>query len=217
MYLTDANIDNSIGLCEEISIKEDGRNYSQLCFDGVFMQIFQPLEPEDFALVKDKQPSKNELEDFCSKFDGAKKGSCLSESWPLYREELLNDPSELVKFCSRSETTQQDRCYLGLFYVLTAQFNFDVEKIQNYCQRLPEERSSQCFANSASRLIETDYSNINKSVSLCSNTHSEEAEKVCFEELLQYSTYNFHAGSEQFYKLCNSLPEPWKARCLTPI
>ena len=51
MYLTDADIDKAIKICEFAAIKPNGRSFIQTCTDGVFMQMFQPLEPEDFALI----------------------------------------------------------------------------------------------------------------------------------------------------------------------
>lgn len=215
MYMTNADIPKSIGLCQQISKKSDGRDYTQLCYDGVFMQIFQPLEPEDFALVKGKGPTKETDLAFCSKFDKAPKSSCMSESWPLFQSDIQSDPKNLVKFCSRFDEDQQGRCYEALIYVETAQFNFDPTKIEDYCGGLPADVQGSCFGNAASRFIETDYQNIDKSVHICSKAQLESAKSSCFSELLQYSTYNFHAGSPEFYELCNGLPSPWKQQCLT--
>ncbi|MCP6719986.1 MAG: hypothetical protein KJI72_01490 [Patescibacteria group bacterium] len=214
MYITSAELNKSSEICEEIAVKPDGRNYSQLCFDGVFMQIFQPLEPEDFALVEGKQPTKEEVPLFCGNFTGKKRASCLSESWPLFFKELKN-PENLVRFCSMTEESERTRCYNVIFYVMTAQLGFNVETLQNYCAGLPKERQGLCFANAASRMIETDYRNIDKSVRLCTTAEDYDADEECFAELLQYSTYNFHAGSEAFFRLCNSLPEPWSEKCLS--
>lgn len=36
----------------------------------------------------------------------------------------------------------------------------------------------------------------------------------CYEELLFYSTYNFHPNSEDFFRLCNALDEQWRTQCL---
>lgn len=213
MYITDADINYSINLCEEIAVKADGRNFLQVCLDGVFMQIYQPLEPEDFALISGKEVTRERVDKFCASFSGYAKVSCISESWPLYREEIMNDPDELIKFCSKEDKSSQPRCYVGLFYVLTAQFNFDLERIKNYCLALPKDLEGRCFANTATRLIETDYRNIVKSTELCFNADAP-GQEDCFNELLKYSTYNFHAGSPEFFKLCNGLPDPWKDKCL---
>jgi len=213
MYMTNADLVKSTNLCEEIAKKADGADYSQVCFDGAFMQIFQPLEPEDFALVKGKQPTKEKVYSFCEEFSGQKRGSCMSESWPLFRMEIMT-PDGLVKFCSETIPQEVDRCYTSLFYVLPVQFQFDIEKLHTFCTDLPQKRKTQCFANIASRLIETDYRNIDKSVDLCRNAIPYDTDGACFQELLLYSTYNFHKGSEEFYALCNALPENWKKKCI---
>jgi hypothetical protein len=49
MYLTRADTTKSSSLCNTIAQKSDGRDFRHLCYDGVFMQIYQPLEPEDFS------------------------------------------------------------------------------------------------------------------------------------------------------------------------
>lgn len=217
MYITGADIKKSIKLCEETSIKKDGRDWSALCFDGAFMQIFQPLEEEDFVLIAGKEVKKDELVSFCSKFTGEKRISCWSEGWPLFRNEIM-EPAGLVKFCSGSllkNEYEQGSCYGDLFYVLTAQFQFDLVKLKNFCSGLPSLRMNQCFANSASRMIETDYRNIPLVIDWCSGVSSAQGKEACFQELIRYSTYNFHAGSQEFFQLCNGLPEPWKTQCLS--
>ena len=213
MYITNADLPHSIKLCEEIGLKSDGRDYRMLCFDGAFMQIFQPLEPEDFALVAGKQPTKETVGEFCDRFEGDKRASCMSERWPLFGEEIKK-PEGLVKFCSANEPGYIDRCYNGMFYVLTAQFNFDTEKITDLCSGLPQDKVGQCFANAAGRMIETDYQNIDKSVALCSSAEQFDKENKCFDEMVVYSTFNFIPGSPEFFKLCNALPSPWNNRCL---
>lgn len=214
MYITEANIPDSIKLCEEIAVKEDGRSFLQVCLDGVFMQIYQPLEAEDFALISGKEVAKDQVDSFCGQYSGYPRASCLSESWPLYRTEIMNNPQQLVSFCSKEDKENQPRCYEGLFYVLTAQFNFDLGRIKNYCLGLPEDLAGKCFASTASRMIETDYRNIAQSVDLCSTVSASNGKDQCFNELVKYSTYNFHAGSAEFTKLCNDLPNPWKDKCL---
>jgi len=215
MYITSANIDKSLALCDQVAVKADGRDYSPLCYDGTFMQIFQPLEPEDFALIEGKTPRKEEMEEFCAPYEGVRLGSCWSESWPLFFTEIKT-PSGLVDFCSylEADPVEHDRCFLDLVYVLTAQFNFDEEKLISYCSQLPPKRLAQCFANAASRLVETDWRNIDKSVRLCKSSEDFGAGNECYNELVFYSTFNFHQGSDEFFSLCNSLPDPWKAKCL---
>jgi uncharacterized membrane protein len=215
MYITNGDIKKSLPLCDKISIKPDGRNFSQLCYDGAFMQIYQPLEPDDFALVKGKQPNLGSVQAFCDSFSGTPRDSCISESWPLYREKLMQNGKEISSICDRSSPQNLTRCYTGMFYVVTAQFNFDQNKIISYCATLSDPTRGKCFANAASRLIETDYRNITASVNLCkeSEKYSTADADACFQELTFYAHYNFHDGSSQQKTLCDAMPSPWSAAC----
>ena len=102
-----------------------------------------------------------------------------------------------------------------MFYVTTAQFDFDVNKIANFCDALPRDVKGRCFASAASRMIETDYRNIDLAVSLCESAVDVKAKDACFKELLFYSNYNFHTGSAEFLKICHALPESFSSSCLS--
>jgi hypothetical protein len=213
MYVTDAEINDSIALCKELTIKGD-RDYSQLCFDGSFMQIFQPLEPDDFELIKGKEVNRSQVKAFCDNYTGREQGSCWSEAWPLFRTDF-SDPKALVKHCSYLPSQgEKHRCFNAITYVITAQMNFDLSKIGAYCKAMPAANAGNCFAQAASRLIETDYRNGVQAVSLCTEGAPYDKDDLCFKELLKYSTYNFHVGGEEFKAFCATMPEPWKATCL---
>jgi hypothetical protein len=217
MYMTNADLKKSISLCKEIAgKKDDGRDFTHLCFDGAFMQIFQPLEPEDFALVKGKQPTKETAGNFCAAYTGVERGACRSESWPLFVDSL-ETPKGITGICSflRNDPPEEDRCYSVLFYVITPRLHFDPTAITAFCEKLPRQRGEQCFANAASRMIETDYRNADKAASLCISAASLGFGDKCFQEILTYSVYNFHPGSPESAALCNKLPKPWNDRCLT--
>lgn len=213
MYITGADIRTATDVCDEIARKDNGDDYTRTCYEGAYMQIFQPLEPEDFALVKDIAPQNSaDAEKFCDTFSGEYRAACHRESWPLYRDGL--ETGGLESFCSLVPDKESiRRCYSGMFYVLTAQFNFDFPKIIALCERLPEKRKAQCFANAASRFVETDYRLVKDAVRLCEVAREHSAGERCYDELLFYSSFNFHKDSEAFTTLCDSLPEDWRTRC----
>ena len=214
MYMTDANIHKSTALCEEITQDASSQRFTPICFDGAFMQIFQPLEPEDFALIEGKQPTREELPSFCKDFEGNRKGSCWNEGWPLFQEKITT-PEGVVEFCSTlKELDLQHRCYNAMFYVVPTQFQLDENRIQKFCSGLPDPQRGKCFANAASRFIETDASLVANSARMCEYAASFGAEEECYRELLFYSTYNFHEGSEDFLRMCSALPQAWENKCL---
>jgi hypothetical protein len=214
MYVSGADIIKATDICDQIA-KKRYVDYTQTCYEGAYMQIFQPLEPEDFALVQHIPATTTALaKTYCDSFSGERRAACHRESWPLYREKLGN-PADLQAFCSLvSDPVSEQRCYNAMFYVLTAQYNFDETKIIPLCEGLPQKRKAQCFANSASRLIETDYRLTPEAVALCEKADEHEVGDRCYTELLFYSSFNFHEGSEAFAQLCNGLPGEWKDRCL---
>ena len=216
MYITGANLQISTNVCDKVAVKPDQHeNYTQTCYEGVYMQMFQPLEPEDFALVKKIAPkTTTQAETLCDTFTGERQAACHRESWPLYKDSIKTAPG-LKHFCDLVPDPKEiQRCFNAMFYVLTAQFNFDESRIVPLCEALPEKRKAQCFANAASRFIETDYRLIPRAVDLCKAAAANGVGDRCYGELLFYSTFNFHKGSTEFNQLCNALPEPWTSACL---
>src|SRR6185436_3393431 len=69
MYITGGELMRSVNICDTIAIGSDGKPYNTLCYEGAFMQLFQPLDEEDRVLVKDKGPAtKDQLAQFCKQF-----------------------------------------------------------------------------------------------------------------------------------------------------
>lgn len=213
MYITNADIKKSIVVCDEVALKKDGRDFRQLCYDGAFMQIFQPLEPDDFTLIEGKEVDRDELPSFCAQFSGKQFGSCRSEAWPLFRKELTESPVFLASYCAQSGKQEEERCVSAIMYVIAAQFGLDGNRIAEYCAVMPSQHAGRCFANAASRMLEVDKRNIDQAAALCGGVKNKKNQDECFAELVLYAGYNFHRGSEDFYKTCNALPEAWQKKC----
>lgn len=213
MYASSADTKKSVELCQRIAQKPDGRDFLTVCYDGVFMQLFQPLEPEDFALVKGKTPVKEALQSFCSIYEDRPQASCWSEGWPLFADQV-KDPRGLIHFCSvLEEGAERERCYNGMFFVIPTQFQLNREKIIAFCREIPLSVRGRCFANGAGRMIETDTKLINESLAICAAAVTADAGDECYNELVIYSQFNFHAGSDAQKELCNGIPDKWRAHC----
>ncbi len=221
MYATNGDIHRSVDACDLLSLKDnERRDYRRLCYDGAFMQIFQPLEPEDFALIEGKQPAKEEVEEFCSQFSDLQKPSCLSEAWPLFREGLKNQQG-IESFCSlqrKINDEEYSRCYRGMFYVAAAIHGLDTIRISEYCSKIKDEFMFECFKMSITRMVDTDYKLTSRAVELCEAMRSQDLiagniEK-CYEHLLNEISINFHKGSDKFNTACKSLPKKFLETCL---
>jgi len=219
MYVTSGDVDASLTLCDNLVKENDTNSKRQLCYDGVFMQIYQPLEPEDKALIAGQEvETKSEQLLFCSRFSGQKYGSCVTEGWPLYLD-VIDNPKTAVDFCDRLDDGgwQHERCLSGLFFRAMAGANLDNEWAETYCPQVRSPHGGICYANAAARLIESDDRNVEKALALCATAADTDNEKACYEKLLQFSSYNFVVGSEKFYELCNGLPRKWQTACLKQV
>lgn len=239
MYLTHANIVEAAKVCRTVGIRSDGRNYLQTCQEGIFMQVFEPREPDDFELIYNIVPEKEKLgvceqysegvmkgacwkigwdkkyQDFCNQFLGDLRFACFREAWVIKSDEIQS-AKEIVKYCSyaNQDSAEKRKCYNKLFYALMSIFHFDAEKMKPICESLPSSIKPQCFANTASRLIETDRRLIEKSVGICNYAKSLGVADECYKELVHYASFVFPDGSEEFYKLCTKLPTKWEKVCL---
>jgi len=217
MYATNADINKSVDICKEIGVKKDGRNYVQTCTEGVLMSVYQPLGPEDTALVAAIKPSRDKLDSFCANYTGEAFHACHREAWPLFFPEILQ-PLGLKKLCTYTEDEEQQiKCYstiMNLITVILVIDNNSIESLKDFCTGLPDERVGLCFENAARRLIQIDPLYAEKAVEICGVAETVSVGRECYTRLVTYASVSFHLGSEEFIGYCKKLPAPWDKQCL---
>lgn len=215
MYITKGNLAKSVSLCEFAGKKPDGRDYVHTCTQGVFMQVFQPLEPEDYALVKGITPLKDGVEEFCKPYFGQAFNACWTESWPLWRADLY-DPGASNRFCSRlGDETSVKECHAGLMSFLTVDFIMtrgDYDQLKTYCSGMPI--VSECFDHAARRLLQIDPVLVDKSLQVCGYASSVGVGWECYRSMASYSRQDFRPDTPEFIKYCATLPKAWNETCL---
>lgn len=220
MYITNADLRKSAKLCEEIGTKPDGRNYVQTCTEGVFMSIYQPLGPDDIALVKNVTPSKEKMPEFCAQFKDSFMSfhACHKEAWAIFREKVTT-PDTYYKFCTYTDDKQwQDACFRSLMNPITDDIVIsrnDVEGLISFCRPLPSHVKNICIYSTVHRLMQVDPKLVNKALELCSMSLElgNEVQQSCYGSLLAFGSLGFIRGSTEFYEYCRLLPEPWREQC----
>ena len=214
MYVTNADLNKSSSLCERVGKKDDGRTYVQTCTQGVFMEISQPLEPEDIALVAHITPKKEQVTAFCNSFSGERKIACHNESWMLIRTDLEN-PKRAVSFCSFSNNqVDQSKCYGTVLSYLTVLFVIDqkdISKLEHYCNSLPGMHKPECFGFAAARLVQIDPNLMPAALDVCRRAAA--SAPACFKALAEFGTQSFLAGSVELKKYCDMLPSSLSKTC----
>ena len=180
MYATDADTNHSVDLCTRLTRFTNNPMMTSSCNDGVFMQIFQPLEPEDFALIKGKVPEKGSLFQYCGAFSQEAQTSCWSEGWPLYFKRI-EDPKETVAYCLRLPREEQRAwCVSGMFSRMVTHFNLDETRIGHYCDQVPANLKGKCYGISASRMLDIDKRLLDRANRFCGGIKEESMRKECF-------------------------------------
>ena len=226
MYITKADIRKAIPLCDFVGTKTDGRNYVQTCTEGIFMQVYQPLEPEDFELIHSIAPGKGTVPEFCASYKNINPFSfdaCRREAWPLFRQEILK-PEGYLQFCSYTENrTWQYTCWAALMNIVTIALGIESGKtadIEKFCKelpenpRLPETPRETCFAHAARQFIQIDPRYADKAFEICKTADALNAGEPCFKLLIQFGRKSFHKASRDFIEYCRGFPESWKNECL---
>ncbi len=212
MLATGADIQQSLRGCDTAARMRNNLNPTQLCYDGAFMQIFQPLEPEDFALIAGKEITDTaQHKAFCAQFSGKQRGSCWTEGWPLHLDDISTGAG-LTAFCDHLTDDEKTRCYRSIVYAVFPLMQLKEELMISYCSSIPDSYQAQCFGDAASRLLEIDWHNIERAVGLCALAHPM-LQQDCYNSLSQMAGYNFPDGSDEQMRLCAALPLPWSQQC----
>ena len=218
MYITEAEIPRALGVCEGVGVKSDGRNYVQTCTEGVFMSVYQPLEPEDFALVKDVTPKPEGVGAFCSPYTGLAWDACHRESWAINRAKLRT-PQGLVDFCSyTNDAIARHICFGAVMNNTTVELvvitGGSADGLRTFCTGLPTGWRGHCFAYAAKRLIQIDPVYMSDAVGICTDAVAAQTGDTCFRELAWYGMFSFHKDSKELRAYCQQLPEEWRQMCI---
>lgn len=211
MFATAADIRQSVELCGVFGTGGDG--FRRTCIDGAFMQIFQPVEPEDESLVADVVRDLGSREEFCAGFTSIARTSCLKESWPLDPDSILSG-RELSGLCAPllSEPDEYRYCASGLVYVSFGRIGYNAAHMMQLCADTPPEFKNICVARTASRFIETDWKNIPEALGVCAAADSETKES-CYAELAEFAEQGLPPNSAERKKLCGGMPDQWRKLC----
>jgi len=217
VHMTEADIPVSIQACEEIAQKEDGRDYRQVCYEGVYMQLFQPLEPEDFALIGrlPMEPNRGNIKEFCAQnsSNDMEYGTCWRESWPLFYNELFTREGVLNYCESLPNQSDQNKCFETAFTINGRQHLSEPEKMAKLCNNMPSKYQGSCLSRGANAFPEEDQALIPEAIDMCSRGEAESVREECYSYLARLASFNFHKGSKPFELMCSSLPVKWETQC----
>ncbi|MDO8408294.1 MAG: hypothetical protein Q7S95_03625 [bacterium] len=214
MYITGASLTKSLSICDTIAIAATGQSYNTLCYEGAFMQLFQPLDEEDKVLVEGKAPvTKEQLSPFCKQFGpDSRVEACWREGLTLYRPGI-DTATGTVQYCSNPIVKNRGHCYNMLYYANAQGANYDPVKLSAYCNAMPTFLQPDCFGNIANAIIHGGNRLIDQAVAFCTYGASQEVLTGCYRTIVDFADYNLLPGSKSFDTLCRALPAPYGNQC----
>lgn len=123
VFLTQGDLKLTTSLCDQIEVSNKD-DFTENCYEGAFMQIYQPKTQEEYELSESVVPTIDTYQTFCSQFREDIQNICLKESWVLF-ENKIEDGKWLQDFCSYSKSQKENfLCYKKMFYVVLSKVDY---------------------------------------------------------------------------------------------
>lgn len=216
MFITDAVIPHALSLCESTALEKGTGDYRRVCLEGVFMQIYQPLEPDDFLMLErmESVPTVHTVRAFCGMFThNAYEGACLRESWPLFREEILSG-SGVDSFCAgQPDEKETMHCYESAFSIMGRMSIGNPESALNACAQVHFSRKRACYAYAARAVLEESRKDGDAAIALCAAAPNR-YKAACMEDVLSTAHFMFGNNIEASKQLCRTAKKYMDVSCV---
>ncbi len=214
-FITDADLPKALQLCEETARSREPYDFRRVCREGVFMQIYQPLEPDDYLMIErmEVKPATTTVRSFCSRFERDEyEGACLRESWPFFAEEIKNGTG-IRDFCQgQPNPMETDACYETAFSIVGRMNLSDAHAASRACDMTPSEERARCYFFVSKAVLEEDRRAASEAIALCQMADTDTSQS-CLKDLVGASSSMFISNSESYREFCQKLPEDLKKDC----
>lgn len=214
MFVTNADIRRSLDACARISKSPTG-DFSRVCREGVFMQIYQAIEPDDLALI-DLLPEKYTKESYrrlCSVYtDPGEVGACTREAWPMFLSEFLEGRG-VTDFCSTQPTIDETHtCYQSISSVIGRQLLHNPPKAIAACSSIPDQYSLLCYVSVAQAFLEEDRADGDRALAICAGA-PEALQSYCRKEIASRARFIFAPDSIEKKRFCDLIENKYDLSC----
>lgn len=211
-FITNANIPKALELCSQTIPSA----FQYRCYEGVFMQIFRPHEPEDRYLFDQLpvKPTKDTVRTWCASFANPDYiGACLRESWAYFQDEVLSGTG-VGAFCSGQPNADQEKhCYEIAFSAIAWQYTADPKKLASICAAVPSSEEEYCFDTVAMRMFGEDKTNGSGVVALCKDAPTLSLQNSCLSDTVAHLYDYFGTEADAYQSFCGLLPDPLRGEC----
>lgn len=210
-FITNADLPKALDICTQTTTEQ----YRRVCIEGVFMQIYQPLEPDDYLMIEQMpvKPTANTVRQFCAQYrsNPAYEGACLRESWPMHPG--MDDGTGVESFCSNQPNEDEGTaCYQTATAIIGRQSLGNPEKAASACGQLPGTWQDMCFSTVAQAFLEENRTDASKAIEFCGRAQGSLAER-CISSLVGQAAFIFGRNKSEMKAFCAALPSEMRDQC----
>lgn len=211
-YIDNADMKRSLAACDEVA--GNPGTYLRVCQEGVFMQMYQPVEPDDYELITHLgyKLTKDSYRTFCARFsDPNARGACLREAWPLVREDVVSGKG-VRAYCSGQPQGLEEACYQTAAAIVGRMSLNDESQASTACNYFPSEWRMLCYETAAQAFLEEDRTDATRAIQMCQRADNSTA-RACLEELASRTNFIFGPDENMKRGFCAQLERKTEVRC----
>ncbi len=217
LFATGGDIQESVRLCsaivfkEEVGVTREGQELS--CFDGMFMQLFEPHDAEEYALIQGHEQTTDTVGAFCTTFLPLPKAACVARSAPLFYKNLTTGAPRPLDCGTLTGQRQQDACFSTQLRLFARDTFFNLDATDDYCATYPENKRGWCYASAGSFAFMAGY-DYEQPFRFCARAETLGVGDQCYETLAQFIPFVFSTDEKTRASFCKRLPAPYMANCI---
>ncbi len=210
-FITNADLPKALDICTRTTSEQ----YRRVCIEGVFMQIYQPLEPDDYLMIEQMpvKPTTSTVRQFCARYrsNPSYEGACLRESWPMHPG--MTDGTGVESFCSsQPNAAEETACYQSATAIIGRQSLGNPEKAASACEQLPHSWQDLCFSTVAQAFLEENRTDASKAIGFCGRAQGPLAQR-CMNSLAAQAKFIFGKNKSEMKAFCAALPADLQMQC----
>lgn len=167
-FITELKVPRALSMCRSIAVGE-AQQYLRVCQEGVFMQIYQPLEPDDYELLTHltHPPTKQTYRSFCSQYKkDDEEAACLREAVAYFRNDL-REGKGVDAFCAGHPKGYTEDCYETALTIIGRTQLGNTGAVVQACSRVSESRRGGCLGRAALAVLEEASGDVQMALSTC--------------------------------------------------
>ncbi len=217
VYATAGDVQESIDLCSSMNFKTEGgvtaEGQELSCYDGMFMQLLEPHDSEDAALIKGHEQTKDTVGAYCNAFAPLVQAACIARSAPLFYKDLNAGAPKPLDCNMLDSQRRRDSCLSTQLRLFARDTFFNLDATDDYCATYPQNKRGWCYASAGSFAFMSGY-DYEQPYRFCARAAALGVGDQCYQTLANIIPNTFREDDPSRKELCEKLPSAYVQACI---